>query len=1455
MSTAAPLQPNGIVTQYNVNVREQVDCSDDPCPEKSLVFSGLAFNYTVDELDPATQYGFEVVAINGGGNISSGFTTETTDEAPPSFVIAPDVDTLSAYSIHIEWEEPDMPNGLIIGYHLFRNGVMINGVLNTLVYTDTLLSPFTYYSYVLQACTSAGCTNSTEATNKTHEAQPAEFADPIFTEIFSDSLVISWAEPQSPNGIITEYSVSFDNGTTLFTGLSNSTTVQGLAPYTSYSFVVRVCNNVDCLDSNTVTVTTLEAPPLDLAPPSIKSLSSMSVEVSWQPPAKPNGIITTYRLRRDGDVIYDGPDLIFDDESLEGDTQYNYTVEAVNSVGSVISAIIVVHTQADIPSGVASPKTTVLNSTAIFVEWSEPESSNGDISEYKLFVDEAEVLLGFQFSYTVTGLSPFTQYTFYVQVCNQVGCANSKSVVNTTEEDVPIGLSNPSLTALSASTVLVSWDEPSMPNGAITTYRVLRRETSSPAFVLIQYVGGPDVTSFTNQDLEPYTSYEYRVVVFNSKGSVESEWTEVTTLEAPPTDFNAPTFPTIQSTYVVVSWKEPDNPNGILTQYEVLYRPLLGELISYQTLPVNMTQVNITGLTPFTLYEFKIVVSNSAGETDSEFGDVQTLEAAPEGLQDLILVTRTSESLTLTWGEPTTPNGIISEYILYLDNVEEYRDSQRMATIDRLEPFTGYSVQLEACTSASCSRGQTQGFTTEESSPIGQPPPTVTLINERSVTISWDFPLQSNGIIISYEIFRLEVPEPLVDNTTDSALLVYTTMDVSTRVFNDTTLTPDTGYQYAVRANNSAGFSLSAYTYIQTPQAAPEDVQPPVVEVMGTSNIKMTWDPPSQSNGEITQYGIYRTTLSDEGSVLVYTGLNREFTDTGLKPYTQYFYTVEACTIAGCTNSSSESTTTDQSVPESIEAPKLAALTFSSISVVWTPPDTPNGVIVSYEVNVIDPVSINITNGPNMLNTTVASLEPYVVYTVRVQACTVVGCTVSDSNTVRTLESVPMLQGAPMVLALGPTSVGVSWNSPEKPNGIITSYILRRNDTIVYQGPDTSFTDSSLLPNQRYTYDVQSFTSIGGGETSPLSIVTTHSDTPTGIDPPTLVSLSSTSVLATWAVPNVTNGDIQKYILYVNESVSYEGDGLGTVVMGLKIFTTYSFRVEACTTTCGSSLYSHTTTKEDVPDGQSAPTVTLSVNQSVLVTWSPPAVPNGIILTYVVERARVIDGGLGTIEVIAEGVPATIEEFVDSDSGLAPATTYSYRVTAANSVGSVVSSFTSITLPDGTPQNVTTPIFISKSSTSFTVSVSPPEVPNGVLTQYTLFGDNLFPIVVAPPPTQTDPILFTHSNLQPFTSYQVYAEVCTVGGCALGAATTIQTSEDVPEGLLVPFVTTESPRRIRIEWSSPSKPNGVITGYVKLMYVMHTNVMTCYTSVTTSIKPLVFCPTTSCFFFILVCCF
>jgi len=109
---------------------------------------------------------------------------------------------------------------------------------------------------------------------------------------------------------------------------------------------------------------------------------------------------------------------------------------------------------------------------------------------------------------------------------------------------------------------------------------------------------------------------------------------------------------------------------------------------------------------------------------------------------------------------------------------------------------------------------------------------------------------------------------------------------------------------------------------------------------------------------------------------------------------------------------------------------------------------------------------------------------------VRVEACTVLGCSSSDWSSILTLEAPPAGQMAPL-LDLQPdthtslqTSFLLTWPPPAQPNGKILHYEVHRRldltaDThrtdavkVVYRNVSTSYKDCGLHPYTVYQYQV-----------------------------------------------------------------------------------------------------------------------------------------------------------------------------------------------------------------------------------------------------------------------------------------------------------------------------------------------------------------------------------------------
>lgn len=103
-----------------------------------------------------------------------------------------------------------------------------------------------------------------------------------------------------------------------------------------------------------------------------------------------------------------------------------------------------------------------------------------------------------------------------------------------------------------------------------------------------------------------------------------------------------------------------------------------------------------------------------------------------------------------------------------------------------------------------------------------------------------------------------------------------------------------------------------------------------------------------------------------------------------------------------------------------------------------------------------------------------------------------------------------------------------------------------------------------------------------------------------------------------------------------------------------------------------SNCFVHFSLPCSVPEGLSAPFVSASIGQPVLIAWTTPEFPNGIILLYRVERSDRQGANLVTIGTL----PGSASSLIVGDQTTTPFTEYSYRVIAENSAGAVVSAFT-----------------------------------------------------------------------------------------------------------------------------------------------------------------------------------
>ena len=89
----------------------------------------------------------------------------------------------------------------------------------------------------------------------------------------------------------------------------------------------------------------------------------------------------------------------------------------------------------------------------------------------------------------------------------------------------------------------------------------------------------------------------------------------------------------------------------------------------------------------------------------------------------------------------------------------------------------------------------------------------------------------------------------------------------------------------------------------------------------------------------------YITDIDTESTIVLYEGRALTTSSQQLSPYTNYSFTVSACTSGGCLASLAVWAVTLQSAPAGQGDPVVTPLSAYSLYIEWQPPTQPNGML------------------------------------------------------------------------------------------------------------------------------------------------------------------------------------------------------------------------------------------------------------------------------------------------------------------------------------------------------------------------------------------------------------------------------------------------------------------------------------------------------------------------------
>jgi large repetitive protein len=438
-------------------------------------------------------------------------------------------------------------------------------------------------------------------------------------------VALSWTAPANGGVAINGYTLK-RGSTTLYSGTARTFTETGLANDTSYTYTVTANNNVGTSSADSASATTWNVPAAPVL--TATTVSSSQIDLSWTTPATNGSALDAYVLQVSSTSATAGFDTVFSDSELPLSTTYSHTglskystywyrVLASNGVGnSAYSTAESATTSATVP-GVPTGLTATPSFTSVALNWTAPADTGGIglnlATDY--IVKRGVTTLGFTgsgTSFTDTGLSLDTSYTYTVAAVNSIGTGSYTAGVSATTLDVP---SAPTVSIVRGSgSVVVTWSAGSNGRSPViaTYYRVnggtLTEATSSP-FTISGLANGTPVT---------ITMYQTNA---GGNGDIGTSNTV--------TPYGIPFAPTVNSitptvNSLSVAFTPGSNNGDSITNYK--YSVNGGSTFTTRSPAAATSPLVIPGLSPNTPYGVRIRAVNAAGDgTQTATTSVTTL--------------------------------------------------------------------------------------------------------------------------------------------------------------------------------------------------------------------------------------------------------------------------------------------------------------------------------------------------------------------------------------------------------------------------------------------------------------------------------------------------------------------------------------------------------------------------------------------------------------------------------------------------------------------------------------------------------------------------------------------------------------------------------------------------------------------------------------------------------------
>ena len=879
--------------------------------------------------------------------------------------------------------------------------------------------------------------------------------------------------------------------------------------------------------------------------------------------------------------------------------------------GGVYSTSIQIRVQGNTLAPAAPNLSAAPGETQVALTWDDP--ANNTITKYQYRWKTGDGAYGnwtdidgsdaSTDSYTVTGLTSGTAYTFAVRAKNVGGTGAAATVTTAT---LPAA---PNLSAASDETdeVTLTWGDPG--NNTITRYQVRSKVSDCDDCTYTAWaniaVTDPDAppTGYTVTGLTSSTAYRFAVRAKNVGGNGAAATVTAATLPAAPTSL----LPVPGDGAVTLSWS---NPGGdTIARYQVRSKVTDSTYTAWTDIDgsrADTTEHTVTGLTNGTEYTFELRARNISGP--GQASTVTATPRAPPAAPANLLATAGDGRVTLSWTNPG--DNTIRKYQVRTDGGGNFTDisgSSRTTTtytVTGLTNGTQYTLWVRAVNASG------PGNPADADAIPLWPAPTnlsVTQGEDRKATLTWDDP--ADITIAKYQV------------STDGGVN-YTNIigsSAATTTHEVTGLTNGTAYTLALRAaNDLAGGTAAAITATPLWPAPTNLAAEP-----GDRKTILQWD---TGNALITDYRIHWQATSSGATpeildVPAGSGNTTTTTISTLTNGTEYTFTVRAVDTSGSTAVITGLPSSKIATPAPVPDPpaNLSPTARSQeVALTWTDPD--DDTITKYQVSIDSGMNFADIEGSSAATTatTVTDLTNGTAYTLAVRA-------VNDSGegAAPRVTATP-LWPAPTGLAATPDSgrVVLQWDTGD--SGIaryavrttLTGTLVSDNAHQSGSGNKTTVSVGGLTDGTNYTFTVRAasgtftnFQITGAASTATATPAVALPAAPTDLTP----TAGDGEVLLTWDDPN--NLTITKYQVSTDAGsgtkfTDIEGSNAATTaytVTGLTNGIQYTFKLRAVNASGDGPWATVTTTPIAVPTAPANFAATQgSDGGEVALTWDDP---------------------------------------------------------------------------------------------------------------------------------------------------------------------------------------------------------------------------------------------------------